>query len=908
MLTITHPHLVKEWNYAKNGDLLSQHVTYGMEKKVWWTCQKGHEFESTIKTRSRGGKCPYCSGKKVSKDNCLAVVNPELTKEWNEKRNLNLTPYEVTKGSSKKVWWICSKGHEWESTILKRSHGRGCPYCKGKKVSVENCLATLNPKLAAEWHPTKNKSLTASDVTHCSGKEVWWKCSKGHEWKSSISQRSYHHECPFCRKENSCLAVVNSKLAREWHPTKNKPLTPFDVTVSAKENVWWVCQEGHEWRNSINNRTYGQGCPYCKGKKVSEDNCLATVNPELAKEWNSNRNGELTPFDVVQASNKKVWWICQKNHEWQSSVSNRSQGKGCPYCSGRRVSKDNCLAVVDPILAAEWHPTKNGELSPFDVTKAGKKKVWWKCSEGHEWESILYNRARGHGCPYCSNNKVHDGNCLATVSPQLLKEFHSDKNGEITPYNITAKSNKKVWWKCEYGHEWQTTPNARTISRTGCPYCNSKTSFPEQFLYYCIKQVFKDTKNRYKVNNDGKLYEADIFIPQLRLAIEYDGFYHLYKSGIDDEKGKVFNKKGIKLVRVRWNELEKHQVSSDYQLFHDGKNGTLVEILKELTNYIVKNFVIKSEVVIQLEKLKEITLEEVENKVLASFIRRKSSNSIKNTHPHLVKEWDYDKNTPLVPESFSSGSHKRIWWKCLKGHSWYVTISSRRNGSGCPYCSGRKATSEKNLAMLEPRLAQEWNYEKNGELQPSSVTLKSGKKVWWKCVKGHNWKEVIAKRTTDRTGCPYCSNRRTAKENSLGVLNPDLTEQWNHEKNGVLTPFDVTPGSGKMVWWICSKGHEWQTTVFYRGKKGERGRGLMCPYCKGRKVSKENNLAALRLDLAQEWNYEKNGELKPEHVTVGSDRKVWWKCQHGHEWQARIYSRQKHGCRKCAYQKMKNKQ
>ena len=271
----------------------------------------------------------------------LQIYNPSLAKEWHPTKNGSLTPRDVREGSGKKVWWLCVKGHEWPAIVFKRSNGNGCPYCAGQKVNDENCLQTVNPTLAKEWHPTKNGSLTPRDVTTGSSKKVWWLCAKGHEWPATVNTRSKGHCCPYCagRKLNNdenCLQTVNPALAKEWHPTKNGSLTPRDVTAGSSKKVWWLCAKGHEWPAIVSDRSNGNGCPYCAGRKVNDENCLQTTNPTVAKEWHPTMNGSLTPRDVMAGSNKKVWWLCTKGHEWPAMVSNRSNGHGCPYCYRQR--------------------------------------------------------------------------------------------------------------------------------------------------------------------------------------------------------------------------------------------------------------------------------------------------------------------------------------------------------------------------------------------------------------------------------------------------------------------------------------------------------------------------------------------------------------------------------------------
>ena len=406
----------------------------------------------------------------------LEVVNPKLAEEWHPTKNSPLTPKDVTPNSNKKVWWKCTKGHDWQALIYSRNSGRGCPYCSGRRASKENCLKTVNPRLAKEWHPTKNDPLTPKDVTPFSSKKVWWRCKKGHEWEATISGRSIGHGCPYCSgrrasKEN-CLKTVNPRLAKEWHPTKNDPLTPKDVTPFSHKNVWWHCEKGHEWQAVVNNRNVKHlGCPYCSGKRACKDNCLETINPKLAAEWEPTKNGSLTPRDVTPGSNKRVWWICNKGHEWRAPVHRRSQGIGCPYCSGLRTRLDNCLQRINPDVAKEWHPTKNGLLTPYDVSPNSNMKVWWKCKKSHEWLAIIAGRNSGGSCPYCIGRRVCKDNCLETVNPDLSNEWHPTKNESLTPRDVTPGSKRKVWWRCKQGHEWKATIVDRNL-RSGCPYCS----------------------------------------------------------------------------------------------------------------------------------------------------------------------------------------------------------------------------------------------------------------------------------------------------------------------------------------------------------------------------------------------------------------------------------------------------
>lgn len=294
---------------------------------------------------------------KVNPKNFLAVRFPDLCKEWNYKKNGELTPDNVSSSSHIPVWWICDNNHEWKASPNHRSRGSGCPCCSGHKVCIDNCLATLNSKLASEWHTTKNGKLTSRDVTCGSNEIVWWKCSIcGNEWMARIDSRKIS-DCPKCtrmikswrKNKNISLFHKYPELAKEWHPTKNGNLKSNMLTPKSHRKVWWICEKGHEWEASPHDRVHKKcGCPYCAGKRACEDNCLATVSPELSKEWHPTKNGNLTPYDVVNGSGKKVWWLCPRcGRQWKAIIVNRSKGHGCE-CYRNAVLKDG--TVCDSML------------------------------------------------------------------------------------------------------------------------------------------------------------------------------------------------------------------------------------------------------------------------------------------------------------------------------------------------------------------------------------------------------------------------------------------------------------------------------------------------------------------------------------------------------------------------------
>lgn len=279
-----------------------------------------------------------------------------------------------------------------------------------------------------------------------------------------------------------CIRNGREELLAQWLADQNGGMTPRTISYGSKVKVWWQCEKGHRWQAAVYTRAGGgSGCPYCAGLRPNPgETDLATQYPALAAEWHPTKNGLLTPSDVIAGSHKRVWWRCPKGHEWSSAIKTRTQGCGCPVCAHRQVlAGENDLAATHPALAAEWHPTLNGPLTPADVVAGNRRKVWWKCAMGHEWQASIASRSTGVGCPVCAGRKVVPGeNDLASQFPEVAAQWDHEKNGALTPEGVSPYSNRRVWWVCEKGHGWPAQIMARTGSGSGCPYCAGRKVLP----------------------------------------------------------------------------------------------------------------------------------------------------------------------------------------------------------------------------------------------------------------------------------------------------------------------------------------------------------------------------------------------------------------------------------------------
>jgi very-short-patch-repair endonuclease len=559
-LSLKNPKLASEWHPSKNGSITPDDVAAGTNNFAWWICEQGHEWEARINSRNRGTGCPICYGRFQEP---LTKTHPILALEWHPNKNGNLTPDDVTAGSTRKVYWKCSKcSYPWPSTITNRKHGNGCPKCAGKVVTEENALATINPDVLEEWHPTKNGKVTPDQIHAYSDKKVWWICKECiHEWRTTPNHRtSQKTACPKCKEKYNVsfeeLAFVyfynkvfqevkfNHKIETgdksykvDIYVPKYKLILEYDsefhhrdrlsidsekssllikhcnvlirmreqglsevpiqyvinITFSNKNRIQlkeaimsslqYITQivnisEHEKHRIAVLKEVHIEEQRFkilSQVPPIEQKNNIKQNSSLLTKEFDLEKNFPFRPEHFSYGSSFKLWWTCLEGHSWESAPSTRKKGHGCPVCDGQIATMETSLGTVKNELSNEWDYEKNNGLTPFDILPNSNRKFWWKCSKEHSYEASPNHRSRGEGCPYCVGKRVNKENCLATVNPKLASQWHPTKNENLTPYDITAGSSKKVWWICDRGHEWQAPVYSRNGSKTnkprGCKEC-----------------------------------------------------------------------------------------------------------------------------------------------------------------------------------------------------------------------------------------------------------------------------------------------------------------------------------------------------------------------------------------------------------------------------------------------------
>jgi len=423
-LASTHPNLVDEW--SPENDLKPEDVTRGSEKLIKWRCKKDHEWIASVVSRTKNsGKCPYCAGKRVSFDNNLAVLYPEIAKDWHPTRN-RLQPDQVLPKSNRRVWWQCEKEHEWQSPISSRTrYLTGCPKCRPQSSRAEMrifCeLHYIFP--CAKWGERIHKIECDIYIpTYKLGIEydgVRWHKDKEIKDNQKLKELEKLGITVYRLREEGLLLTSE----RDIHVSKYR-LIPFDI-ITLLSKILLDTRVSREERKRIkqyclgnrfiNNRDYDKMISNLP--KPPPEKSIEVLYPELCKEW-STKNDPLLPNMFTPGSHRLIIWQCLKNpeHTWKATIDNRTRrGDGCPYCSGRYATRTNNLAVKFPELVFEWDP-QNNQL-PSEFTPGSNKIVSWKCKFGHTWKTRIASRSlKKTKCPYCSGRVLKPNILLSRLS------------------------------------------------------------------------------------------------------------------------------------------------------------------------------------------------------------------------------------------------------------------------------------------------------------------------------------------------------------------------------------------------------------------------------------------------------------------------------------------------------------
>ncbi len=555
------------------------------------------------------------------------------------------------------------------------------------------------------------------------------------------------------------FSLASHPIAKEWHPTKNGRLKPEDVALCSNKKVWWLCgqfeggrcdQPGcgtvHEWDSSPNSRVRGSKCLFCCNhpKKLCLCKSLAFKFPTIASEWHPTRNGDLKPLEVFSSAAAKVWWLCKgcpdcaKRHEFEATVNTRtSKQTPCPFCSGTDSTKWLCecrsLASRFPSLVEhEWLKERNQGVEPSHLSWSADVCVWWVCKTTprcgvcdthHVWKASIRDRTSPYhptGCPFCAGAKaLCKCRSLEWCHPDIAKEWHPTKNGDLKSEDVHKSSNQLVWWKCskvpvcedcQTEHSWPAPVNKRTDGRNvGCPFCSGTGNV----ICKCRSLALRRPE------------VAAHWHPTLN-------------NGVSPHQ--VYNRSGVKYwwqcpddQEHTWQAAPAHfdRLQCSKCVFKYDFNGRRYGPLPRAT--------------------------------------------LADGAPDIAREWHPELNGEVTPDHVGVSSKFKAWWICATKptcpvcetpHVWRASVNDRTRAAStnCPFCSTppKRVCRCDSTAVRYPELQNELHPTLNPpQVDLFSIHPGSAVSLWWLCGRGHSWPARLYSRTgPNKTGCPTCNTNR----------------------------------------------------------------------------------------------------------------------------------------------------
>lgn len=425
------------------------------------------------------------------------------------------------------------------------------------------------------------------------------------------------------------------KIKAEWTGMckgENKRYSMGDVAPSTHKRFKWHCQEcGYEWYALLNDRTRaGHNCPACAGRAVTDKNSLlqwciehGEQGARIRVEWTGIRiDGKCFSMEEVSygQTSKKFKWVCSRcGHVWWTAIRVRTcQGGNCPICSHKIITQSIVNKALEKGSLLDWcrdHGVQGvriktewtgididgNKCSMEEVSYGSHKRLTWECMDcGYRWDTEVRDRTSGHNCPSCAGIIVTDRNNLdvwcknhGIWGERLRTEFTGICiDGQTYGiHQVAAGSNKKLLWHCRCGHTWYATINSRTCNGCSCPSCSkSGTSYPEQFIYWCLKQLYPKAENRFRVLKDayrGGL-EFDIGIPDIPLCIEYGATYwHNGREERDQLKREVCKECGVRFIEIIDSGGSKRKETFTEDLIIVRVGGDRDKTLEKIVSYIL---------------------------------------------------------------------------------------------------------------------------------------------------------------------------------------------------------------------------------------------------------------------------------------------------------------------------------
>ena len=454
---------------------------------------------------------------------------------------------------------------------------------------------------------------------------------------------------------------------------KNPWVEPLGEYINSNTKMLFRCKMcGKEWEAKPAQVMNGTKCRPCAIKKYAD--AQRKSNTEFLESL-AIKDPSIVPLEQYAGSNTKILVRCIKcDYTWCATPGNLLSGKGCRKCANANNAEKR---RKDPQEFIDELKTKNPFVEALEEYKGASQRIDFMCKTcGYIWKSKPHHILAGHGCPVCGGSQKKG-------QTQFISELKS-----VNPYveiiGQYSNARTKVLCRCRFcNNEWDAAPD-KLLQGTGCPECDkrNKTSFPEQAIYYYIKQLYPDSINRFRGEN--KYVELDVYIPSLRIGIEYDGVYYHRDTQRDIKKYNDCQANGITLIRIIESPALINEDTAD-KIIRRNKPYSY-ETLNECIEELLQEF----------GRCRDIDTFSDSISIREQYYSILKRNSLQSKYPSIAAEWLFSKNGGITPEMVSYASNDKYWWKCMTcQNEWSAAISDRTSGGkGCPKC-GHVSTSIK---------------------------------------------------------------------------------------------------------------------------------------------------------------------------------------------------------------------
>ncbi len=874
----------------------------------------------------------------------LRKLNPEAAEMWCYDLNGELTPDTVSGKSDIKVFFRCLNNpkHLFVKRISKMTaddgHSYGCIYCgpNAKKVfSGETDFLTKCHAAKSMWNYELNKDIDPTNIFPKSNKYAYFKCEKGHSTYRKILDFYNSPKCSECEKEKMKLIYQFPNTRLFWDKDKNSDINLDDIIQSSRDSANFKCPNcKYEWKSQIslwNKRRY---CPCCgfdgtndsveRNRSIIDQNPIITfrmANPEDAEMWCYDLNDDMTPDNVLYASNKKAYFRCNKGHEFSRSIyamtTSDGKSRGCPHCkqtNKKALSGENDFFIVCPTAKEMWDYDKNVGVEPESLLPNSGITAHFKCSEGHTFIRKIHQFNAYPLCPECEFIENHS---IAVTKPEILK-FWDYKKNTLSPYKVSPYSKDMAFWKCQKcGHTWKAViANRTTAKKSKCPSCDMGRAFNEgQIIAKTFRKYNPDASKLWvdKLNNGltpDNVSEKSGKTVYLRCVNNPEHIYprKVYTIPKQNPFGCPYCQSERKIATLRVKNI--FAICPESKEMWDWKKNKGIDPYQLLPGS-------RTHIHLKCKNGHEF------ERAVYTFIKtpkcpecNKNKYAIEH-YAQMVKQWNFAKNKGIDINRTSANSKETAWWKCKKcGYEWQAQISSRKLSKGlCPCCENRTVIVEgiTDLFTVAPDLKIDYDFQKNIEINTAILSATTNELLWWKChICGHEWQASPTGRLKCNNdnyivrSCPVCAGIIRTK--TYAEEYPELIDRFIEDKNGYKFTDLKGEALKRKFWWhcyICNEDFEATLSSMIRSKYSQ-SKG--CSYCAGKKVKREKSFAYLHPEVMDE--YDSSNTIDPYNVTEKSTNIVKWICRNNpeHKWNATFQSRARGGggcniCREYNYNK-----